>query len=164
MALLNRTSYKGYRVSRDLIDESDFTDLESDVSDAVDTPVGAVEIESDEFYRVGQGVDRGPEYTEGRIHLTLDNGSGAEPTDNARVKIVTLSSQNNVTGTITSGKYAQFSQGASDRSQRVPLPEQGPVVGEPKKVGVTVQEASGNSYTVDLSASDIQIDAIRGEK
>lgn len=162
--LLNRGSFKGYNVSRDLIDESDMTELESQVSDSVDTPVGAVELEDDEFYRVGQGRNQGPEYTEGRIYAELDNGEGVEPSDNARVKIMTLSSQNNPKNTIFSGKYAQVSQGLDNRSKRVPLPETGNVVAKPRKLGVAVREQDGETYTVDLSASDIQIDAIRGEK
>jgi len=162
--LLDRGSFKGYNLSRDLVSEADMTELETNVSDSVDTTVAAVDVSEDEFYRVGQGRNQGPEYTEGRLYMSLDNGSGAEPTGNARVKLVTLSSQNNPKTTIFSGKYAQVSQGANDRTQRTPLPEQGNVIANPKKLGLQVQEQDGNSYTVSIADSDIQIDAIRGEK
>lgn len=168
--LLNRSVFKGYGVGTDVVDESNFSDLETTASPNTETTVGYVDIEDDEFYRLGQGQDRGPEYTRGRLYIELDDGAGNPPDDSSRLELVELSSQNNVKRTFWSGKYGPASAPAGDgteRTQRIPLPEEGMKILAGKRserLGLRVKSGSGSTYTVDFSASNIQLDVIRGER
>lgn len=166
--LVDRQVFKGYDVGPDTLEESDFEELETDVSPNDMTTFAILDLEKDEFVRIGQGEERGPEYTRGRVYMSLDDGSGNEPADSTPVRVVELSSQNNPKRTLWRGKYSQLSAPAGDgseRSQRIPLPEVGQkLVSEPSRIGLRAESGSGSTFTVDLSASDIDIDAVSGEK
>ncbi|MFT4892416.1 MAG: hypothetical protein ACI8Z7_000188 [Candidatus Nanohaloarchaea archaeon] len=166
--LVDRMRFKGYDVGPDVLEESEFDELETDVSQNDLTTFATHDLEKDEFVRLGQGQDRGPQYTRGRVYMSLDDGSGNEPADSTQIRIVELSSQNNVTNVLWKGKYSQLSSPAGDgteRTQRIPLPEAGnKIVSEPSKIGIRGQAGGSSAYSVDLSASDVQIDAVTGER
>jgi hypothetical protein len=169
MAVLhNRMKFKGYDVGPDVLEEGEFDELETDISPNDMTTFATFDLENDEFVRLGQGRERGPEYTQGRIYMSLDDGSGNEPADSTQVRIVELSSQNNVQSVLWKGKYSQLSAPAGDgseRQQRIPEAEIGnKIVSEPSKLGIRAESGSGSTYTVDLSASDIQVDVVSGER
>lgn len=163
--LVDKGRFKGYDVGPDMIEESDVTALETSVSPNDMTTFAYLDLEEDEFYRIGQGEDRGPEYTRGRIHMALDDGAGNAPADSTRVRVVKLSSQNNVQKVLWKGKYSQLKQGSGDRTARIALPEVGQeIVSEPSRIGLRAEAGGGSTYTVDLSTSDIEIDAVSGEQ
>lgn len=168
MALVDRGMFKGYDVGPDTIEETDVDALETDVSPNDMTTFATLDVENDEFYRIGQGEDRGPEYTRGRIYMTLDDGSGNEPADGTRIRVVELSSQNNVQKVLWKGKYNQLSAPAGDgsqRTQRLPLPEDGQkVVSEPSKIGIRAEAGGSSTYSVSIADSNIEVDAVSGEK
>jgi len=163
MALIDREVFRGYNISADRISFGDTNDVETTASPATETLVAALETEDDEIYRVGQGDEATQEYARGRLQVTLDDGSGNEPADDTVVELVVVSGQNNVQRTIKRGKYGQFKQGTGGDGSE-PLPEQGPVVSDPKKIGVRVQAGGSSSFTVDTSASTLRLDAVRGER
>lgn len=153
-----------YEPGRDTLSDEEFTELRTSISGDVKTLVAALDIEEDEVYRLGTGADRGPENTSGRLFIKLGDGSGNQPSDNANVELVELTSQNNVEGVIVSATYGQVSSGANSRPDRLELPETGPILANPRQIGVRVEEADGSTFTYSLSASNFEIDAVRGER
>lgn len=163
--LVDRSRFKGYDIGPDSVTEGDLDALETDVSPNDFTTFAVLDLEDDEFQRLGQGSDRGPEYTRGRIHMTLDDGAGNEPDDQTAIRVVKLSSQNNVQNTLYRGKYRQLSNGANDDVKRVPLPEEGnEVISDPSRIGIRAKSGSGSTYTVSLADSNIEIDTVSGER
>jgi hypothetical protein len=162
MAQLNlyqTNRFRGYDISRTTLFETAFEQPGGGAVTAnAGTPtfVGYVDVSEDQILRIGQG-----EYDDndapGTLSMTLDNGSGSEPGDQATIVLRVYSGQNNPGKKIVSFPYRKVKNG-------VELPELGnPVVGNPKRVGMEVQAASG-TYSVDLGASEVAIDAMEGEK
>jgi len=168
MGVTNKTASAmrsgNYEPGRDTLSDEEFTELRTDIDGSVKTLIAALEIEDDEVYRVGTGADRGPENTSGRLLIVLKDGSGNQPSDNANVELVELTSQNNVERVITSATYGQVSEGVSSRPDRLELPETGPILADPRQIGIRVEEADGSTFTYDLASSNFEIDAVRGER
>jgi len=122
MGVTNKTASAmrsgNYEPGRDTLSDEEFTELRTDIDGSVKTLIAALEIEDDEVYRVGTGADRGPENTSGRLLIVLKDGSGNQPSDNANVELVELTSQNNVERVIVSATYGQVSEGVSSRPDR----------------------------------------------
>lgn len=159
LILDNMQRFRGYRVSDDVLGESDFSEeVETTASPATETLVATTELTNDQFKRPGQGEYEGEEYTKGEATIVLDDGSGNAPHDQSTVEIVTVSGNNNVQDVVKSAKYAQWKNGMT-------LSEEGmPIVSHPKDLGLRVQSGSGSSYTVSLADSNIAIDAKEGEQ
>lgn len=166
MALVDQGTMNGASVSPRSIREGTLDEEETTISDSSRTLVASLNIEDDEAYRVGQGDEGTQEYARGRLHVTIDDGSGNEPADNAVVEVVKLSSQGRVKGQLFEGTYSQLSQGGpTDRANAYPFPERGNVIANPRKIGIRVEQPDGaGSQTYSLADSTVMLDSVRLEK